>query len=110
MREVRRMMPEKALVRLVEKSVLESRSFELARIQYDRTDDWEVGVVEQVGSSPEWDGLEVEDHVIVRSGGVHRDAGGAAGADVSRVLGESRGSLIVISPTDVVTKVVPDGE
>lgn len=90
----------KALVRLVEKSLLEDREFSVVRLSYDPTDDWELGVVEALGEG-DWDSVEIGSHVIVRAG-----LGGKAGSDISKALGERRESHVIVSAEEIVVQVV----
>lgn len=96
------MMADKALVRLEERDWTSKQGLHLYRDMregYQAGDDWEIGVVENLGPG-DWEPLEVGDKVIVKA-----PTGGKAGADVSRDLGEHRGNLVVVSWDEIVGKV-----
>jgi co-chaperonin GroES (HSP10) len=90
---------EKALVKLIEKSSLSRRGFEIVRMGYRANDDWELGIVEALGEG-DFEPVEVGDKVIVRA-----PSGGVAGADVSPDLGERKGSHIIVRIDEIVAKV-----
>ncbi len=95
-------MKDKAVVRLEKKEdVLETRSglqYVVAHGDgYKASIDWEMGEVLALGHEVAEDGLTVGDQIIVRA-----ISGGVAGADISREVGEARGSVIVVLRKEIV--------
>jgi hypothetical protein len=75
------------------------RELKVVRSKYDPSDDWEVGVIERFNG--DFTPLVPGDHVIIRAG-----SGGKAGADVSRLFGEARETLVVVDQEEIVTGVL----
>lgn len=65
---------------------------------YQRHFDWELGTVEALGEG-DWEPVTVGDRVFIQNPG-----GGAAGADIGGVVGESRGRVVVIDRDEIVAK------
>lgn len=70
-----------------------------AGTRYHEELDWEIGRVLSLGEG-DFKPVEVGDRVMVRA-----RSGGVAGADISKDVGQARGSIVVVEREEIVAKV-----